>query len=236
MPNNKIIIEPGTVFGRLTVMYESPIRKNRAVCYHCKCECGNEVDVRSISLRNGDTKSCGCYSREQSAQRQRGKFHDLTGQRFGKLIAIAPTEERNYGSVVWKCACDCGKETYVSSKNLVYGDTKSCGCLRSKGELLIAQLLTENNIPFKQEYSFDGLVSEKGYSLRYDFFVDNKYLIEFDGEQYFNNRGLFSHDNFEERQRNDNKKNDFAKENNIPLIRIPYTKLKTLSINDLCPT
>lgn len=235
MPNKKVIIEPGTVFGRLTVMYESPVRKNRAVCYHCKCECGNEIDVRSISLRKGDTKSCGCLAKEKSAERQKQRFNDLSGKKFGKLLIIKPTEERKNGSIVWECVCDCGNTVYVNSKNLVCGDTKSCGCLRSKGEFQIEQLLKENNIPFIREYSFDDLKSLKGWPLRYDFFVNNSYLIEFDGEQHFKKENTFSHDNFEERMNNDKMKTDYALNHNIPLIRIPYTKLNNLSLEDLRP-
>jgi len=40
---------------------------------------------------------------------------DLTGQRFGKLVAIEPTEKRVSKSVVWKCLCDCGNYHEVSA-------------------------------------------------------------------------------------------------------------------------
>lgn len=234
MANRKIVIEPETKFGRLTVMYESPVRKNRGVCYHCKCECGEEIDVRSVSLRNGDTKSCGCLAKELSSKRNKNKnIHDLKGERFGKLKVLEMTDERKQGSVIWKCQCDCGNIVKVSSRNLAYGDTKSCGCLVSKGEFLIEQLLKENNIPYQKEYSFPDLKSEKGFLLRYDFFVDNKYLIEFDGEQHNTDKSFFSHDNFLYRKENDEKKTLYAKEHNIPLIRIPYSKLKNLTLEDI---
>lgn len=55
---------------------------------------------------------------------------DITGQRFGKLTAIRPTEERKDGSVVWECRCECGNTCYVSIHSLVTGDTRSCGCLK----------------------------------------------------------------------------------------------------------
>ena len=57
------------------------------------------------------------------------KAIDLTGQRFGRLIAVEPTEERiSHRCVVWRCLCDCGRECFVSSLNLRQGHTKSCGC------------------------------------------------------------------------------------------------------------
>lgn len=56
------------------------------------------------------------------------------------------------------------------------GTVQSCGCLKSVGEEKISQLLTENNISFNREKIFNDF---KPY--RYDFYVDNKYIIEYDG-------------------------------------------------------
>lgn len=57
---------------------------------------------------------------------------DLTNQRFGRLVAIRPTEERDHGTVVWLCRCDCGNVVLVSLQRLKAGNTKSCGCLKSE--------------------------------------------------------------------------------------------------------
>ncbi len=55
---------------------------------------------------------------------------DLTGQRFGKLVCIAPTEQRAAnGSVIWQCQCDCGNKCFVPISQMLSGKTKSCGCL-----------------------------------------------------------------------------------------------------------
>lgn len=58
------------------------------------------------------------------------KLVDNTNKKFGKLVAIRPTEKRNRGSVVWECKCECGNSAFVSSYNLLKGYTKSCGCIR----------------------------------------------------------------------------------------------------------
>lgn len=55
----------------------------------------------------------------------RGK--DLTGQRFGRLVAIEPIGKTDVGNVVWRCKCDCGNVKDVSTKYLGRG-TASCGC------------------------------------------------------------------------------------------------------------
>lgn len=55
--------------------------------------------------------------------------HDLTGQRFGKLVAVAPTEQRRHGCVVWRCRCDCGNEILLPSSRLKPGVVENCGCV-----------------------------------------------------------------------------------------------------------
>ena len=56
---------------------------------------------------------------------------NMTGLRFGKLVAIEPTEKRDCrGVVYWLCKCDCGKETIVNGSHLRRGLIKSCGCLK----------------------------------------------------------------------------------------------------------
>lgn len=58
------------------------------------------------------------------------KAIDLTGQRFGRLVALEPTEERSDKKIVWCCLCDCGNEAFVISSHLRSGHSKSCGCLK----------------------------------------------------------------------------------------------------------
>ena len=55
---------------------------------------------------------------------------EFRGRRFGRLIAIAPTEQTTIGqSRIWRCLCDCGKEHLVSRASLQGNNTRSCGCL-----------------------------------------------------------------------------------------------------------
>lgn len=51
---------------------------------------------------------------------------DITGQRFGRLVAIESIH--GHGQLRWKCQCDCGKTVVVKSQSLRTGMTKSCGC------------------------------------------------------------------------------------------------------------
>lgn len=64
-----------------------------------------------------------------------GKTHDLTGMKFGKLLAISRAKPRIEPSgkhrTMWNCRCDCGNECTARAEHLVSGQRKSCGCSRS---------------------------------------------------------------------------------------------------------
>lgn len=64
-------------------------------------------------------------------------MRDITGQKFGKLTAVAI-----YGKyrreTIWRCACECGKETVVRLSNLTTGNTISCGCMKGKRHEIIS--------------------------------------------------------------------------------------------------
>jgi hypothetical protein len=57
-----------------------------------------------------------------------GRFVDLTGVRFGRLIVVEHFGKDRFGKILYRCACDCGNEKIVLGKNLKFG-TQSCGCL-----------------------------------------------------------------------------------------------------------
>lgn len=60
---------------------------------------------------------------------RKGQREDLTGRRFGRLVAIEYACSQGRQSC-WRCKCDCGAECVVNSGNLKRGNTASCGCLR----------------------------------------------------------------------------------------------------------
>jgi len=115
----------GQRFGRLIVLEPTDERKNNRIIWKCRCDCGNIVFVNARRLVPGCDISCGCHKWDKQNP-------DLTGRRFGELVALEPTDERESGNVVWKCQCDCGNVAFTSARALKSGNVKSCGCLRNK--------------------------------------------------------------------------------------------------------
>lgn len=59
-----------------------------------------------------------------------GRFIDLAGKRFGRLVVVRRSKERASDKHIrWDCQCDCGSEAVVIGHLMRYGLTKSCGCL-----------------------------------------------------------------------------------------------------------
>lgn len=62
-----------------------------------------------------------------------GKFVDLTGKRFNRLLVLRRTEnyvdKRGVITAQWVCLCDCGKEKVLRTGDLTTGHYQSCGCL-----------------------------------------------------------------------------------------------------------
>lgn len=54
---------------------------------------------------------------------------NLRGQRFGKLIALAPIASDLRGKSRWECRCDCGNGAEARTEDLQSGKVSSCGCL-----------------------------------------------------------------------------------------------------------
>jgi hypothetical protein len=57
-----------------------------------------------------------------------GKFIDLTGQKFLRLLVTECVGRNKRGLALWRCKCECGQDTVVSSNALRSKRTKSCGC------------------------------------------------------------------------------------------------------------
>lgn len=96
----KKVIEPGTPFGRWTVIREGNPkinkRGNHLSTSLCRCECGIECDVSNSNLRRGITYSCGCLQREETCVRFR-----THGASVGRVVT---PEYRSYSQMLMRCS------------------------------------------------------------------------------------------------------------------------------------
>lgn len=111
----------GKRFGKLIVLCKSDNRSRRATMWQCQCDCGNICEKPTGELNAGTATSCGCSWRQPAVQE---------AQRYGRLTAIRPTEQRSGKSVVWECSCDCGNTVLARATLLASGHTTSCGCVK----------------------------------------------------------------------------------------------------------
>lgn len=219
----------GQRFGRLVAL-KIAYRKPPKTYWLCQCDCGNSKIVDINQLTQGKIQSCGCYQRECRGQHN---IHDLTGQRFGMLTVLNKTDRRTKtGNVIWLCKCDCGNEKEVAGTHLLDGTTSSCGCINSKGELRIRQVLDKIGIVYIQQFVFaDCRIPQSNYPARFDFYLPQYNIcIEYNGEQHYHYRskGLFTLSEVEKIQERDNIKKNYCYTHNIPLIIIPYTDYKII--------
>lgn len=113
----------------------------------CLCDCGKEHITTSEYLRKAKHPSCGCMS---ALYRARTHIKNEIGQTFGRLTIV--DIDRSGRSAIAICRCSCGNEVRANKAAIVYGRTRSCGCLQRERS---SQARTKD---------FSNLVSECGVS------------------------------------------------------------------------
>ena len=85
----------GKKFGRLTVLGidEEKTKLKGKSYWVCKCECGKTISTLGRDLVNGHTKSCGCYSRDKTIERN--TKHNLHGTRLYRIWKAIRTRCNN---------------------------------------------------------------------------------------------------------------------------------------------
>jgi hypothetical protein len=120
----------GQKYGKLEAKSFAGKSKRGATLWNCLCDCGNITTVLSYSLGSGNTTSCGCLKGINPKTGHGGGFKDISGERFGMLVALGEATKRKNGKIEWNCVCDCGNEKVILASDLSSGNTKSCGCAR----------------------------------------------------------------------------------------------------------
>lgn len=214
----------GKKYNHLTVLEKSEKRIGGKIGYKCQCDCEKKtiLYVSKTDLENNHTTSCGCARRKY-------KINDIISNK--QIIGYVGSKNNN-GHYYYKVKCLlCGREYEALGQTLE--KTIGCGCQKSIGEFNIIQILQQNNIKYYKEYCFPNSL------LRFDFALldkdNNIYrLIEFDGEQHYEqnikNSGWNTYEKYQYTLKNDLKKNQIAKDNNIPLVRIPYWERDNITL------
>lgn len=208
-----------------------------------KCKlCGSIKSYRGSDLRSGAVTNCGC-----TAIRTNVNLVDYTGKHIGNLYVIAKenSDHKNLDyHAKWICRCElCGRTEVISGGTLKRGRDRCRKCMGSSlGETKITELLEANNMRYIKDKGYKDCIYDKtGGRLRFDFIVTDEdetdYVIEFDGEQHYKPVPTWeSKIDYIGRQERDEYKNSWCRKNGIPIIRIPYTHMSKLCIDDLLPS
>lgn len=230
VPDSKVTV----IKRNLTYAKEKNLSRHDTF-WDCICECGKTFVAGGYDLRNGLVKSCGCWRFEARKGIQPPHTKNLIGLRFGKLVVLRDSGQRikNKNEILWLCQCDCGNQILVKTSHLTGHHTSSCGCMISNGENKIIQILLDNHIKFIKEKTYKDLLSNKNALLRYDFFIDDRFLLEYDGIQHYQESNRDKNDTLTDRQKRDKIKDEYAKSHNIPLKRIPYWDFDQITLENI---
>lgn len=239
---SKLIDLTNQDFGFWHVIERAENRSGGRSYWKCECTaCGKIKEVAGSHLRGGRSTNCGCIRmekmRQASIKREEGKIYG-----FLKVERMATEDEKprvDRTGIYWNCTCQkCGKENVIIFGDyLRNGDTISCGCVNSKNESRISQILNSIHFSFKTQYTFEDLTSTGRACdrLLFDFAIFNQnnllYIIEYDGIQHFKavlNSAWNTPEKLKITRKNDLLKNKYCFEHNIPLIRIPYDEDYTI--------
>ena len=223
----------GQKFDRLTVLYPSILKANDgSILWVCVCDCNknNYILTTSSNLRRKSFHSCGSEEDNNYVQREEmnKRYNELNGKIFNSILVLNFDHCENK-KIYLKCEClNCGN-TFITRKDAILSEhTTSCGCIKSKGEMKINEILLKNNINFKKEYTFEDCKDID--LLRFDFalFTRNKLqcLIEYQGKQHYEyeNKGWNTIEHFNLLQKHDKMKKEYCKNNNIKLYIINYNE------------
>lgn len=147
------------------------------------------------------------------------------------INCIIPNQKYMGWDLPLKVICECGDEFITTVTNIIHEDKVQCNdCSGSKSnnEKVVENWLNSNHIKYKNQYSFENCLSVNGKRLYYDFYIEGIGVIEVDGEGHFKPTRFNGIDieraknNFSKTKERDNIKDEYCKQNNIRLLRIPY--------------
>lgn len=187
--------------------------------------CGNEyVALPNNILRGATCLECANKSRNIGNRKTHNEFIAEVNEHLLGEYKVLSTYESAFKHVEVEHVV-CGNKYSVTPDNLLRG--RRCRCItESKGVVLIGKILQNMGMPFEKEYTFEDCRHIK--KLRFDFMVMDKdkpvIAIEYDGRQHFEPIDYYGGERFFSLTvMRDEIKNEYCKNNNIKIVRIPYT-------------
>lgn len=205
--------------------------KNNRTPLNLICPNGHTINMRFDNFRGGNRcKICSC---NEQHDKQKLTYEEVKNyiESFGyKLLSTEYIRAKEYLTI------QCTENHVYDVRFYNFKTGYRCPiCNESKGEKKIKNVL--NNLNLQYIYNkpyFNNLLSSKGNPLRPDFIIpDMNIWIEYDGEFHYENK--YEGDGHKEIIINDKIKNQYAKDNNWKLIRIPYWEFNNIEniLNEL---
>ena len=189
-------------------------------------KCGYEFQVTPNNFLSKSSGCPKCFGNIRKSTNEFRKEVEIIGEGEYELVGeyVRKSEKTIFLHKV------CGKTFEMSPDKFTQGH-RCTNCVESKGEARVRKVLTDLKLDFATQYRFNDCRGKK-YPLPFDFAVFKNgnliFLIEYDGEQHFklinfkgvsDEKALISH---QLTKNNDLIKNEYCKNKNIKLIRIPY--------------
>lgn len=187
-------------------------------------DCGHSYEA----IANNILKGSGCPLCH--GMKDTSSFKEIIQNKYPNEYEILGEYINNRTPIAIKHSC--GYSWKVIPKDLLKS-FRCPNCNKSLGEREVERFLRSKNLSFVCQYKFNDCIDKR--PLPFDFAVfinENIFLIEFDGSQHYGISGSWGKRNTST-HKHDCIKNEYCKSNNIPLLRIPYWKIRNFE-KDIC--
>lgn len=151
----------GKKFGKWEVLTFAHKNKFGHDFYNCKCSCGVVDVIRGHNLTQRKSKNC-----KKCKYKNQRKYETIkVGDNYGDWKVLSINHQDKYSKIHYLCECKCGNKKTIVGTSLKNGDSKSCGCSKSKNK----DTETTLNMIYRQ-YISDAIKRNYAFNLTFDQF------------------------------------------------------------------